>query len=67
MTKVVRINEEEHHYILDHKELRLEIGEENKTESKRDQFEPQMGVYNKEKDCWIFASPIDAIRVFQQI
>jgi len=52
---------------LDHKELRMFINKSNLTEQEEARFESDSGYFCKDKECWIFPSPLDAIKVFQSL
>jgi len=67
MEKVVTENGKKKTFELDHKELRMFIGENNSTTEEQSRFEGKMGFFCAEKECWIFPSPLDAIKVFQTI
>lgn len=65
MRKSIAIPEQApHEYELEYKEISLFQGGKNITSQFKEQFESRMGVYNEEKDSWIFPSPLDAIETF---
>lgn len=52
---------------LEHKELRMFINSTNLTMQEEARFESESGCFCKDKECWIFPSPLDAIKVFQSL